>query len=73
MDIDTATSIHTPCGSLSSILLAEYYVQEWADHFIGINEKDLDEMAASFKFKNCVQREVLNNALSEHNGRHLSE
>lgn len=52
-----------------NILLAEYFVQEWADHFVGMEKGELDEMAQSFRLKNCLQREELNKALQTHNGR----
>jgi hypothetical protein len=49
-----------------NILLAEFMVQEWAEHFRGLDEAQLDELAASFKFENCAQREGLNKVLQEH-------
>lgn len=51
-----------------NILLAEFLVQEWADYFQGKSFEELDELAASFKFENCVQRESLNKALVAHKG-----
>ncbi|KAI5803494.1 glycoside hydrolase superfamily [Peziza echinospora] len=54
-------------GRLSrNMLLAEFLVQEWADHFVGKSFEELDELAASFKFENCVQREELNATLVAH-------
>lgn len=51
-----------------NILLAEYLVQEWADHFVGLEKAELDELAQSFRLKNCLQRKELNKALQKHNG-----
>ncbi|KAF8587348.1 glycoside hydrolase family 5 protein [Ramaria rubella] len=45
------------------ILVAEYLVEEWAELFRGKSEKELDELASSFLFENCVQREELNSSL----------
>lgn len=54
-------------GRLSrNILVAEYLVQEWADHFQGRDsEEDLDEIAKSFAFDNCLHRDSLNKILTE--------
>lgn len=49
-----------------NILLAEFMVREWADHFEGMDEKQLDEIAQSFKFENCVHRDTLNKVLRDH-------
>lgn len=49
-----------------NILLAEFMVREWADHFTGMNEGQLDELAQSFKFENCVHRDALNKVLRDH-------
>ncbi|KAG2002611.1 exo-beta-1,3-glucanase [Coprinopsis cinerea AmutBmut pab1-1] len=46
-----------------SILVAEYLVKEWAEHFVGLSEKELDEVAQSFKFENCLKRDGLNKVL----------
>ena len=52
-------------GRLSRcILVAEYLVNEWAEHFRGKSEVELDEIAQSFKFENCLHRDELNNILS---------
>jgi hypothetical protein len=51
-------------GRLSrSILVTEYLVKEWAEHFRGKNEAELDEIAKSFKFENCLCRDGLNRIL----------
>ncbi|KAG0706082.1 glycoside hydrolase family 5 protein [Suillus ampliporus] len=53
-------------GRLSrSILVAEYLVKEWAEHFRGKSEVELDEIAKSFKFKNCLHRDGLNKILTD--------
>ena len=51
-----------------NMLLAEYLVQEWADHFVGLSFEELDALAASFKLENCVQRQELNKTLVEFKG-----
>jgi hypothetical protein len=45
------------------ILVAEYMVQEWAEHFRGNTEDELDMIAQSFKFENCLHRDGLNKIL----------
>lgn len=53
-------------GRLSrSILVTEYLVKEWAEHFRGKNEAELDEIAKSFKFENCLRRDGLNKILMD--------
>lgn len=49
-----------------NMLLAEFMVREWADHFEGMDEVQLDELAQSFRFENCLQRDYLNRALRDH-------
>lgn len=49
-----------------TMLLAEFMVQEWADHFRGLEFDQLEELARSFSFENCVEREGLNEALRNH-------
>ena len=46
-----------------NILVAEYLVKEWAQHFVGLSEAEVDEVAASFKFENCLKRDGLNKVL----------
>jgi len=48
-----------------NILVSEFLVKEWADHFVGKSEKELDEIAASFKFEACLKRDGLNAILTE--------
>lgn len=47
-------------------LVSEFMVMEWAEHFRGMDEKELDVLAQSFKFENCLEREGLNKVLREH-------
>jgi len=47
------------------ILVAEYLVSEWARHFSGKTYEQLDELAKSFLFENCVQRNDLNEYLQK--------
>ena len=49
-----------------AILLGDIFVQEWAEHFRGLDEKRLDELAKSFKFENCLKRDGLNQVLTDH-------
>lgn len=49
-----------------NILVGEYMVKEWAEHFRGMDEAELDRVAQSFKFENCVEREGLNSVLRAH-------
>jgi len=49
-----------------NILISEFMIKEWADHFIGKTEEDIDALAGSFKFENCLKRDGLNAALSAH-------
>jgi len=53
-------------GRLSRcILVAEFLVKEWAEHFRGKSEAELDEIAKSFKFENCLYRDGLNKILMD--------
>ena len=53
-------------GRLSrNILVAEYLVKPWAEHFRGKSESELDEIAKSFLFENCLKREGLNKVLQD--------
>ncbi|KAA1470951.1 glycoside hydrolase family 5 protein [Dentipellis sp. KUC8613] len=47
-------------------LIAEFLVREWAEYFRGMGENELEDMARSFRFKNCLKREGLNQVLREH-------
>jgi hypothetical protein len=53
-------------GRLSrNILVSEFLVREWAEHFTGKSEQELDEIAQSFAFKNCLHRDGLNKVLTD--------
>ncbi|TFY76290.1 hypothetical protein EWM64_g7723 [Hericium alpestre] len=47
-------------------LVAEFLVREWAEYFRGMEEDELEEMAKSFRFENCLKREGLNEVLRAH-------
>ncbi|KAL5514138.1 XYL5_1 [Sanghuangporus baumii] len=55
-----------------NILVSEFLVSEWAEHFRGKSEAELDEIAQSFKFANCLKRDGLNKVLTE-NARLVAE
>jgi aryl-phospho-beta-D-glucosidase BglC (GH1 family) len=44
-------------------LMSEYLGKEFAELFAGKSFEEIDELAASFKFENCVKRDGLNEAL----------
>ncbi|KIY68275.1 glycoside hydrolase family 5 protein [Cylindrobasidium torrendii FP15055 ss-10] len=48
-----------------TILLAEYLVAEWAEIFRGMNDGDLERLAKSFHFDNCLKRDGLNKILRD--------
>lgn len=48
-----------------NILVSEFLVREWSEHFTGKSEQELDEIAQSFKFSNCMKRDGLNKVLTE--------
>jgi len=45
------------------LFLGELLASEYADYFEGKSMEELEELAASFKFENCMQRDALNEAL----------
>jgi hypothetical protein len=49
-----------------NMLVAEFLVMEWAEHFVGKTEEELEELAKSFLFENCLKREGLNKVLTEY-------
>ncbi|KAI0781604.1 glycoside hydrolase [Irpex lacteus] len=53
-------------------LVAEFLVREWAEHFVGKSEEELEELAKSFLFENCLKREGLNKVLTEYHTAHSS-
>ncbi|KAJ6585147.1 glycoside hydrolase [Mycena capillaripes] len=48
-----------------NILISEFLVKEWAEHFVGKDLEELDAIAASFKFEACQKREGLNKILTD--------
>lgn len=48
-----------------NILVSEFLVKEWAEHFVGKDMDELDKIAASFKFEACEKREGLNKILTD--------
>ncbi|KAF6802047.1 endoglucanase c [Colletotrichum sojae] len=48
---------------IRGITMAEYMIPEWADYFRDKSFEELDELAASWKYENCCQRERLNEIL----------
>jgi hypothetical protein len=44
-------------------LMSEYLGKEFAELFVGKSFEEIDELAASFKFENCIKRDGLNEAL----------
>ena len=50
---------------LREMLMGEYLGYEMADLFRGKTFEELDELAASFKLENCVQRSELNEILKK--------
>ncbi|GKT90029.1 endoglucanase C [Colletotrichum tofieldiae] len=49
---------------IRGITMAEYMIPEWADYFKDKTFEELDELAASWKYENCMQRQRLNDLLS---------
>ena len=48
-----------------NILLSEFLVREWAEHFVGKSEAEIDAIAKSFAFSNCLHRDGLNKILTD--------
>ena len=48
-----------------NILVSEFLVREWAEHFAGKSEEEIVEIAKSFAFPNCLHRDGLNKVLTE--------
>lgn len=48
-----------------NILVSEFLIKEWAEHFVGKSKEEIDQIAASFKFDGCLKREGLNAILTE--------
>ena len=56
---------HMHLKFLSTKLVSEFLVREWAEHFRGMDTEQLDELAKSFKFEKCMMRDGLNKVLQE--------
>ena len=48
-----------------NILLSEFFIQEWAEHFRGKTEEEIDAIARSFHYDNCLHRDLLNKVLKD--------
>lgn len=48
-----------------NILVSEFLIKEWAEHFVGKSKEEIDQIAASFKFDGCLKRNGLNTILTE--------
>ena len=48
-----------------NILVSEFLVREWAEHFVGKSEAEIDAIAKSFAFENCLHRDGLNKVLTD--------
>ncbi len=49
-----------------TMLMAEFLVNEWAEYFRGMDEEQLEELAKSFSFEQCLERDGLNKVLREY-------
>jgi len=59
------TPTHHVGRLVRNILLSEELYPEYAAYFKDLSLEDLDALAASFKFENCVQRQGLNEVLRD--------
>lgn len=59
------TEMHVMRNVFNTFLAASF-VDEFANLFRGASEEDLDELARSFHFESCLQREGLNEILKNH-------
>ena len=46
--------------------LSDQFSDEFAEQFKGMDEKELEECAESFRFSNCIQRDDLNRIMMDH-------
>lgn len=60
-----ATERHVIRATLQTFL-AQAFSKEFAELFRGMEMEELDKLAASFRFEECLQREGLNTILGEH-------
>jgi len=59
-------NLQSRIGRLSrNILVSEFLVKQWAEHFKGKSFEELDAIAQSFKFENCLTRDGLNKVLQD--------
>lgn len=58
-------SSRTGLRGCRNILIAELFVQEWADHFEGRTKEEIKDLAWSFSFEGCLRRDPLNKAVAE--------
>lgn len=59
--------LHSYLGRVTRDMIFSQYAQhEFADYFKGLSFEQLDELAASFKLENCVQRDELNEILKQY-------
>jgi len=48
-----------------NILVSEFLVKEWAEHFVRKTKAELNEIVGRFRFERCVKRDELNEILKE--------
>ena len=48
-----------------NILVSEFLVREWAEHFRGKSDDQIDAIAKRFSFENCLHRDGLNKVLTD--------
>ena len=48
-----------------NILVSEFFVRPWAEHFRGKSFEDIDAIAKSFSFDSCLRRDGLNKILTD--------
>ena len=48
-----------------NILVSEFFVRPWAEHFRGKSFEEIDTIAKSFSFENCLHRDGLNKILTD--------
>jgi len=48
-----------------NILVSEFLVKEWTEHFLDKTDAELDKIAGSFRFGQCTKGEELSEILKE--------
>ncbi|KAF8804205.1 hypothetical protein BYT27DRAFT_7194953 [Phlegmacium glaucopus] len=48
-----------------NILVREFLIKEWAEHFVDMDEAALDAIAGSFKLERCLKWQELNTLLTQ--------